>query len=149
VKGIRHIGIVVSDLERALHFYRDLLGFKESRIMDESGDFIEKITGMNGIDVTTVKLSADDGNLIELLHFKSPAAVKDDGNVFNRIGCTHAAFSTGDIEKDYTRLKKEGVQFICEPQLSSDKKAKVVFLKDPDGTMLELVQWLADSGEKK
>ena len=38
---IRHIGITVKDIEKSLHFYRDLLGFKVAREMDESGSFID------------------------------------------------------------------------------------------------------------
>src|SRR5437879_12060112 len=69
---IRHIGIVVTDLERSLSFYRDLLGMTIVRRMDESGDYIDKLLGLENTDVTTAKLSLD-GNptLIESLHFKS------------------------------------------------------------------------------
>ena len=66
MKGLRHTGIVVKDLETALHFYRDLLGFKIVRKMEESGKYIDMICGMKNIKITTVKLAADDNNLIEL-----------------------------------------------------------------------------------
>ena len=46
MKAIRHTGIVVSDMKKALHFYRDLLGLKEVKRMDETGNYIW-IAGQN------------------------------------------------------------------------------------------------------
>jgi len=37
IKGVRHIGISVTNMERSLTFYRDLLGLKLERNMNESG----------------------------------------------------------------------------------------------------------------
>lgn len=144
MKGIRHTGIVVSDLKRSLHFYQDLLGFKIVRTMEESEEFLEQITGIKGVRLTTVKLAADDGNLIELLHYVFPEAKENTGNSLTRIGCTHVAFSTSDINSDYERLAGEAVEFIGAPRLSPDGKAKVSFMKDPDGTFIELVEWIKD-----
>ena len=70
--GIRHFGIVVSDLERALHFYRDLLGLKAVRASDEQGAYLDNMLGLSGARVLTVKLGASSGQtLVELLEFKS------------------------------------------------------------------------------
>ena len=72
IKEIRHIGIVVNNMENSLKFYRDLLGLKIIRDMDEHGDYIDNMLSLNNVQVITVKLSADIGNtLIELLDFKS------------------------------------------------------------------------------
>ena len=40
---IRHFGIVVGDIEKSLHFYKDLLGFKIQRDMLEEGEFIAEV----------------------------------------------------------------------------------------------------------
>ena len=72
VKETRHFGIVVSNMERSLHFYRDLLGLKIQRQMDESGEYINNMLALDKVKVKTVKLSADQGNtLVELLEFDS------------------------------------------------------------------------------
>ena len=44
--NIRHTGIVVSDMEKSLKFYRDLLGFKIRKDMVESGDYINNFSEM-------------------------------------------------------------------------------------------------------
>lgn len=142
MKAIRHAGIVVSDLEKALHFYRDLLGLKVDRRMDESGDYIDRISGLKNVKVTTVKLAADDGNLIELLYYHSHLRKANTDKGICRIGISHVAFTVEDLNAEYERLSKAGVPFNCPPQTSPDGYAKVTFCRDPDGNLLELVEVL-------
>lgn len=141
MKAVRHVGIVVSDLSEALSFYRDLLGLKVVKRMKESGDYIDKISGLKGVAVTTVKMAADDGNLIELLYYTSHPA-KTAVRAINQLGASHVAFTVENLEKEFARLSKQGVQFNSRPQVSPDGCAKVTFCKDPDGTLIELVEVL-------
>ena len=70
IKEVRHFGIVVSNLEKSLKFYRDLLGLKILTNMNESGEFIDNILSLNNIQVKTVKMeSMGGGTLIELLEY--------------------------------------------------------------------------------
>jgi len=142
VKAIRHTGIVVSDLERALHFYVELLGLKVMKRMDESGEYIGNISGSKNVMVTTVKMAAEDGNLIELLYYHShtqkPARVRE----ICETGISHIAFTVENVDAEYERLSKAGVQFNSLPQRSPDGYAKVTFCRDPDGTLIELVEML-------
>jgi len=142
MKAIRHIGIVVSNLDQALHFYRDLLGLKVEKEMEEAGDYIDKISSLKNICVRTVKMAADDGNLVELLYYKSHPTEPDQNRAINKIGCSHVAFTVLNLEYEYQRLKKHGVSFHAPPQYSPDGYAKVTFCKDPDGTLIELVEVL-------
>lgn len=140
MKNLRHVGIVVKDLEKSLFFYRDLLGLKVVRKMDESGSFIDTICGVKNIAVTTIKLAADDGSLIELLYFHSPESNKAVDKDLNRAGFAHVSFTVENIAEEYTRLNKAGVYFNSKPQLSSDGLAKVVFCRDNEGNFIELVE---------
>ena len=51
---VRHVGITVSNLEKSISFYRDLLGFSVTKEMDESGQHIDNFSGLENIDVRTV-----------------------------------------------------------------------------------------------
>jgi catechol 2,3-dioxygenase-like lactoylglutathione lyase family enzyme len=143
IKQIRHSGIVVEDLKAALDFYRDMLGFKVEKSMHETGPFIESILGLKDIEVTTVKMSAPDGNLIELLYFKPHK--KDAKNLERRIfdfGISHIALTVDNLESDYQRLKLAGAHFFSAPKINVELTATVAFCKDPFGNILELVQTL-------
>lgn len=141
VKTIRHFGIVVSDVERSLRFYRDLLGLKVVRVMDESGEYIDNMLLLQNTRVTTVKLSADSGlTLVELLEFKShPHRTLGEREVCS-VGSSHVAFAVDDLDTIYRRLLQAGVNFNAPPQLSPEGYAKVTFCRDPDGTLVELVE---------
>jgi catechol 2,3-dioxygenase-like lactoylglutathione lyase family enzyme len=141
---VRHIGIVVRDLDRSLAFYRDLLGLEIVRQMDERGPFLDAILAMNGAKVRTVKLAAPgDGVQIELLAFSEPAPQIADAPNLARVGPTHVAFTVEDLDGLHRRLAAAGTQFTTEPQTSPDGRAKVTFCRDPDGTALELVEAIA------
>jgi len=145
ITQVRHIGIVVEKLDNALEFYRDALGFKVVRVMEENGPFIEKILGLQDVNVTTVKMSAPDGNLIELLCFKNfkdrTEGEAERKYIFNR-GISHIALTVSDLELDYQRIKSRGARFISPPQTNAEGTAKVAFCEDPLGNILELVEVL-------
>ena len=75
---LRHIGITVTDLEKSLEFYRDILGFQVVRIMDESGAHIDKFSALEGVKVKTVKL---DRVLEKGYTINSPPQYSPDGKV--------------------------------------------------------------------
>ena len=142
ITNIRHTGIVVEDLEKSLYFYRDLLGFKIVRQMDESGDFIDNILALRNVIVTTVKMAAPDGNLIELLYYKSHKPKPKRTKEICEMGISHIALTVSNLDEEYNRLLKHGAIFNSPPQNSPDGYAKVTFCKDPDGNLIELVQVL-------
>jgi catechol 2,3-dioxygenase-like lactoylglutathione lyase family enzyme len=141
MKAIRHIGIVVSDLEKSIYFYRDLFGFRITRQMEESGDYIDKMLALSRVKVTTVKMTAPDGQMIELLKFHTHLNEQKPRDI-NNVGITHIAFEIDDLSDEYNRLKDEGVPFNSPPQLSLDGCAKVAFCRAPEGTFIELVEVL-------
>lgn len=142
MKAIRHIGIVVSDLDKALYFYRDLLGLTIVKDINETGAYIDNISALKGVQVRTVKMAADDGNLVELLYYSSHPDSPDKKRPINQIGCSHVAFTVGNLDEEYRRLVQAGIQFNAPPQHSPDGYAKVTFCKDPDGSHIELVEVL-------
>ena len=146
IKEVRHIGITVTNMERSLNFYRDLLGLTIERNMNESGKYIDNMLSMKDVQVNTVKMSANDKGptLIELLEFKSHPQQPNHIDI-SEIGASHAAFTVDDLDKTYEEFTAAGVKFNAPPQYSPDGFAKVTFCHDPDGTQIELVQVLNSS----
>ncbi len=142
---IRHFGIVVQDLDRVLGYYRDFLGFVETRRMEESGEFLETVLGISGIRVTTVKMKGSEGEvLLELLKFHHP---QSEGDVIpkrslTQLGPTHFALTVANVEALYQKLRVAGHRFISEPRISADGGAKVCFGFDPEGNPIEFVEVL-------
>lgn len=141
VKNIRHTGIVVDNLEVSLCFYRDLLGFKVAKQMKEQGNYINNVLGLDGVEVTTVKMRAPDGGMIELLKYHSHSKKLKPDQIFD-IGIRHIAFTVKNLNSEYEKLKAEGVCFSSSPKVSPDGYAKVAFCRAPEGTFVELVEVL-------
>ena len=143
VVNVRHTGIVVSNLDESLAFYRDDLGFEIVKRMDESGIFIDTILGYDDINVTTIKMAIPgaDNQMIELLCYKSHPEKKTSRKI-NDIGISHIAFTVKNLTDIYNALLQRGVKFISGPQLSDDGGVKVAFCMAPEGTYIELVELL-------
>jgi catechol 2,3-dioxygenase-like lactoylglutathione lyase family enzyme len=143
ISAIRHTGLVVTDMARAMHFWCDLLGFRLVRQMDEAGPYIDAMMGLRDVRVTTAKLAAPDGTLIELLRFHShPDEPRWHGTPYST-GFTHIALTVDDLDQLVLKLTNEGVSFPGPPQRSPEGNVKVIYAQGPEGVLLELVEVLA------
>lgn len=143
IAAIRHTGLVVANLEEALSFWCELLGFTVSKRMEESGPHIDAMLGLKDVRLTTAKLAAPDGNLIELLHFHTHPDKPAWQGQPNSTGFTHIAMTVKDLDAAFATLSAAGVKFNAQPQWSPDGYAKVAYCKGPEGVLLELVEVLA------
>jgi len=140
INAIRHVGLVVADLEKSLEFWCETMGFVVSRQMEESGPHIDAMMGLKGVRVTTAKLAAPDGNLLELLCFHSHPDKHHWGGKPYSIGFTHIALTVQDLDETLRRLQRVGASVPAEPQLSPDGQVKVIYASGPEGVLLELVE---------
>ena len=142
IKAVRHTGIVVTEMDRALEFYRQGLGLAVVLDRVREGGFLERLSGHPGVRFRVVMLQAPDGNRIELFQFYSHPKPAPENVQISDVGCSHVAFAVDDVDKAFKMLSARGIRFNCPPQASPDGYAKVTFCHDPDGTMIELVQIL-------
>jgi len=144
---LAHVGITVRDMDKALHFYRDILGFKVLGDIMLAGEEVDRLTAVERAKLRVVYVRSQEDTKsppLELLHFIEPTG--DTGIPYTRLtnpGITEVAFWVKDIEKTYADLRERGVQFYSPPalfDLEEYGKAKAVYFRDPDGTTLELIQ---------
>ena len=137
--SLRHVGIVVTDMEKSLTIYRDIFNLEIIWDRVETGEFIDKLLQMNNVQVRTVKLKDADGGIIELLEYVSHPEPKYRDKL-NRVGCSHIAITVENIDSMFKKLKDKGLQYNHEPMVSVDGKAKVAFFRDYDEVSLEIVE---------
>ena len=138
---LRHCGLVVADIEKSIEFYTQMLGFKIEKDNLETGPFIDSICKLNNTRVRTVKMSLEGTIALELLHFSSHEKPKNRQDITSP-GFTHLALTVNDLDNLYDNLFVNGLEFNSIPSISPDGKAKVVFCRDPEGNLLELVEEL-------
>ena len=111
--NFRHVGLVVTDLEKAKTFWCDLLGFKLIKEMDEFGPHIDEMMGLVNVRVTTAKLRAPDNSMLELLFFEShPDKPIWEGTPFST-GLTHISMTVSNLSETYKKLSIIFVYCAC------------------------------------
>lgn len=137
---LRHIGIVVRNLEKSISFYKDLFDLVLINKITEEGEYVEKLVGIKNASIQWAKLKAIDGTVFELLEYKDSFLKDKDDYLANRLGCSHIAVSVKNIDIIYNKLLKYNCKCENEPLLSPDGKVKVMYGHDIDGTILEIVE---------
>ena len=139
---LRHIGIVVRDLEKSIKFYEDVLELVVANEMLEDGKYVEDLVGIKDASIKWAKLKAKDGTIIELLEYQNSEIKDKDNYAANRLGCSHIAISVENIDNIYEKLQAYNCKCNSKPLFSPDGKVKVMYCHDIDGTILEIVEEL-------
>jgi catechol 2,3-dioxygenase-like lactoylglutathione lyase family enzyme len=138
-----HTGITVSNLERSLTFWRDVLGLELSHTAHQKGELAQEITGVKGAKIKLAVLKAPGGHKIELLEYLAPAD-RQYGNFRPcDIGSAHVALLVEDLDAMLARIAASGWKAAGKPQtLTAGPNAgkRVVYVRDPDGTTIEFMQ---------
>lgn len=135
-----HIGIGVSDMERSLRFYRDLLGFAWEHELRVEGEPTDTLLRLKGTNLHAVYLKRD-GVRIELLHFASPTAPRRTERAMNEVGLTHLSFRVEALDPVIDALRADGQRVLDDTVVRFPEwGAAACFVVDPDGQLIELVQ---------
>lgn len=142
-----HTGITVSDLERSLDFWQNVLGFKLSHRAHQTGELAREITGVPGAEISLAVLKAP-GHKIELLEYHLPPDRKKQGDLRPcDVGSAHVALTVDDLDAVLNTIAASGWKAAGKPQtLQSGPNAgkRVVYVRDPDGTTIEFMQLAAE-----
>jgi lactoylglutathione lyase len=154
IKGLYHTGFVVSDLERSVAFYTDVLGMRVERPPTElSGEWISGVVGYPGTRLRSAFVGVGDGHSIELLQYLTPAGSRSPAPAGrNRVGAAHAGMVVDDACGWYERLKAAGVEVLAPPALRDVEYpwARYAFyFRDPDGNWLEFAERAPRPAESK
>ena len=133
---------MVNDLEKTRDFWIIALGFKLHVEAKEESPYIDELLAIKNPRLTTVKLIDSNGFIIELLKFEHYQVENTWSGDLKTTGLTHIALTVDNLDELADRLSKQNYQMVSEIKMSPNKKVKVVFVKGPEGIMLELVQEL-------
>ena len=155
VKRIESVGFTVSDMDRAIDFYRGVLTFEVESDTEIHGREYELLTGVFGARSRIVRLRLGD-EVIELTEFLTPRGrpIPQDSRS-NDLWFQHVAIIVSDMDKAYARLRANKVEHASTgPQTLPDyiKPAagiRAFYFKDPDGHVLEVLEFPPDKGNEK
>jgi catechol 2,3-dioxygenase-like lactoylglutathione lyase family enzyme len=146
---IHHTGYTVSDLDRSVAFYRDLLGCEVIAEQEKQGGYLAAIVGYPDAHVRMAHLRLPGGeHVVELFQYLAPAGGAADVEPRN-VGASHLCFVTSSLHADYDRLSAAGVSFVSPPvevDTGINTGGYALYLRDPDGIVVELFQPPASRG---
>ncbi|MCC2668170.1 MAG: putative glyoxalase-like domain [Armatimonadetes bacterium] len=147
---IDHINIVVSEMERSVRFYTELLGLRRGFETTLQGEWVERVTGLPGAVAHCVFLETDDPTVrLELLQYHSPAGERIPPNSLpNTHGLRHLAFTVDGaaLELLVQRLDEAAVPVVSEPvrvpfRVANLGQKRLFYFHDPDGAIIELAAY--------
>ncbi|MEI8393226.1 MAG: VOC family protein [Rhodospirillaceae bacterium] len=142
-----HLNIVVADMAASANFYRTLFDMTVALDSELRGPWFESVTGLPGAVAHCVILrGADPGFRIELLKYREPAGTPEPAT--SRLpteGLRHFAVRIADIDSTLARARSlgyaEGIEPVQVPFEILPAGKRMVYLRDPDGVVVELAEY--------
>ena len=153
--GVGPIVITVSDLDRSMGFYTDVLSFRKIDTRDASLDSFDRLTGLFGTNVNVANLRLGSEG-IQLVEYRTPHGrlVRRDSRS-NDTWFQHIAIVVSDMEAAGARLQRHKVrQISTAPQIlpkwnQNAAGIKAFYFRDPDDHPLELIQFPSGKGDPR
>jgi catechol 2,3-dioxygenase-like lactoylglutathione lyase family enzyme len=142
VIGVGHTGVTVSDLDRAIGYFRHALGLAVSSPVVCSGEMFEQVTGVPGCVIDICYVTAP-GHTIELLCYSSPPDKASSGLRPCDNGHLHLCFDVEDIAAVIAAGRDYGFEPVNPVQVVRDgprEGTKVIYTQGPDNLTVELME---------
>jgi catechol 2,3-dioxygenase-like lactoylglutathione lyase family enzyme len=130
-----HVGLTVSELDRAIAFYRDVLGLDVVSRFEVAGEAFSTAVAVDGASGTFAHLDGGDVRL-ELVEYDPKGDATT--SALNEPGACHVGFAVEDVDAVVAGLP-DGVETVSEPRTTASG-TRLVFLRDPDGNRIELLE---------
>ena len=142
VTNFVHIGLVVEDLDETVRFL-GLLGFDCGKPGVFSGEWIDRIIGLEDVTVEVVMARGPDGSdVFEVVRFRAPSAgAQELVPAANRPGLRHVAFTVDDVHGVVDRVREGGWETVGEIVTFEDMFL-LCYVRGPEGLIVELAERL-------
>ena len=153
VVAVESIGMTVSDMDRSVAFYSNVLAFKPISDVEVDGPEYDQLWGIFGVRARVVRMQLG-AQQLELIEFLAPPDVRPIPvpSYSNDLWFQHVAIVVRDMEAAWAQLRKHHVRQISpRPQTipASNIAAagiKAMKFRDPDGHNLELLWFTEGKG---
>ncbi len=140
-RSFSHVGITVSDFNRAVQFYWEVFGCPLVGVADTPPERVKTFFGIADVggDAPSCKIGwirVPGGATLEIFHFEPKE--KAMAIPWNRVGLTHFSFNVRNTQKWYDYLMSKGVECVTKPE-RSPRGHTFFFARDFDGNSIEMI----------
>ncbi len=137
-----NIGVVVTDLNRSLDFYKNVLGMKETGVINMDAELGEKsgLTGGLPARVKVLKLE-DSAQATEwkLMTFEGLPQPTRQQHIQDAAGMRYVSISVRSVAPFLERLRKNNIPLLGQTPVELQKGVYLILFQDPDGIFIELI----------
>jgi len=140
VRSFSHVGITVSDFNKAVQFYWEIFGCPLVGVADTPPDRVRSFFAVTGVAEPRCKIGwirVPGGAVLEIFEFQ-PQLPPEATIPWNRVGLTHVSFNVRNLDKWHAELSRKGVECVSQPE-RSPRGHSFFFVKDFDGNLIELM----------
>lgn len=130
IKAIHHVAVVVEDMEKSLHFWRDALGMQLQELRDVPAEKSQvAFLPLSGAEVELVMPTTDDSGIAKYLAKRGQ-------------GMHHICLEVDDIVGMLTQLKAKNIRLINEEPRKGEDGKQYAFIhpESTGGVLVELYQ---------
>ena len=142
IKRMDHVSVVVDDLPAAIAFFT-ILGMAREGEMLVEGPWVDRVNGLDGVQVDIVMMRTPDGHgRLELTKFRNPKLVEIEPAIAppNTLGLRSVMFTVESVDA-VARLRANGAELVGEVAQYEDKY-RFCYVRGPAGIIVALAQEL-------
>lgn len=143
IKRLDHTSVVVEDLPSAVDFFATL-GMTEVGSGHIHGEWVDRINGIDGVDVDIVMMRTPDGHgRLELTRFRRPGLVTLEPPVAppNALGLRSIMFAVDDVDAAVAKLQAVGGELIGDV-VQFEEQYRLCYVRGPAGVIVALAEEL-------
>jgi catechol 2,3-dioxygenase-like lactoylglutathione lyase family enzyme len=143
IKRLDHISVVVDDLAAAIAFFT-ALGMTAEGEMRVEGSWVDRVNGIEGVQVDIVMMQTPDGHgKLELTKFRNPKLVEIEPAIAppNALGLRSVMFAVENLDDTMARLREGGAELIGEVAQYEDMY-RLCYMRGPAGIIVALAEEL-------
>lgn len=136
------VGVVVSDLEKAVDFYTEVIGMTKTGGFSVPGNKAADLglTDGRSVEVTVLKLeNSTDANEWKLMSFGKKASHPKQKYIHDDTGMQYVTLFVKNLQPFIERIKKNNIEILSGAPSTLENGNGFILIQDPDGTFIELI----------